>query len=274
VIERSGRAPTGSRPLSCPYSPNRSPNSPSTCLSSSACSKAALASTLALVPACQAGVSLVRRSTKLVVYLACMAGNKHERPQIEQPELQWLFVNWLIYLLGEQYGVNGWGTSEASRWSITLADESTIQVEFDPSDRPDVQGPAEYEAALVSIVKDAYRRTLARDYGTGAWWMVACRTDMRMSGVGILHLMRLRKEYMPRQFQGDWQLGGEALVSFRQTNLSTSSPLPKFDVDIIFRVPGPGPFTMERAQERGRFCVRQLRLRRLHHFSGLRCLSQ
>jgi hypothetical protein len=29
-------------------------------------------------------------------------------------ELQELFVNWLIYLLDERYGVSGWGTAEAS----------------------------------------------------------------------------------------------------------------------------------------------------------------
>lgn len=47
-------------------------------------------------------------------------------------ELEKLFVNWLIYLLDERYGVNAWGTVEASAWSVTLADGSTIQVGFNP----------------------------------------------------------------------------------------------------------------------------------------------
>jgi hypothetical protein len=47
-------------PSSCLYSPNRSPNSSSTRRSSPTCSKAALASTLALVAAYQAGVSSVK----------------------------------------------------------------------------------------------------------------------------------------------------------------------------------------------------------------------
>lgn len=168
-------------------------------------------------------------------------------------ELEKLFVNWLIYLLDERYGVNAWGTAEASAWSVTLADGSTIQVGFNPSGQPDVQGPAKYEGALASIVEDADRRTVARDYGAGAWWIVSRVTDMRASGVAILHLMRLRNEHMTRQFQGDWRLGSDVLVSFRQWYPSTSSPIPMFDVDIAYRVlgPGPGPFTQERAQERG-----------------------
>ena len=166
-------------------------------------------------------------------------------------ELQKLFVNWLIYLLDERYGVNGWGTAEASRWSVTLGDGSTIQVGFKPSGQPDVQGPAKYEGALASIVEDANRRTVARDYGTEAWWIVSRVTHMRGSGVATLHLMRLRKEHMPRRFQGDWRLGSDVLVSFRQTYPSTSSPIPMFDVDIAYRVlgPGPGPFSQESTGE-------------------------
>jgi hypothetical protein len=124
---------------------------------------------------------------------------------------QKLFVNWLIYLLDEHYGVNGWGASDASHRSVTLADGSTIQVEFDPSGQPKVQGPVKYEGVLASIVEDADRRTVPRDYGAGAWWMVARRTDMWGSGVAILHLMRLRNEHLPRQFQGDWRLGSDVL---------------------------------------------------------------
>jgi hypothetical protein len=168
-------------------------------------------------------------------------------------ELQKLFVNWLICLLDERYGVSGWGTGGTSPWSVTLADGSTIQVGFKPTGQPDVQGPAKHEGSIASIVEDADRRTVARDYGAGAWWLVSRVTDMRGSGVAILHLMRLRNEHMPRQFQGDWRLGSDVLVCFRQMYPSTSSPIPMFDVDIAYCVPGPGPgpFSQERAEERG-----------------------
>jgi hypothetical protein len=59
---RAGTLRSG--PSACPYSPNRSPSFSSTRPSSSTCSKAALASTLALMPAYQAGVSLVSASRK------------------------------------------------------------------------------------------------------------------------------------------------------------------------------------------------------------------
>ena len=54
-------------------------------------------------------------------------------------ELQELFVNRLIYLLDERYGVGGWATDAASHWSVTLADGSTIQVRIKPLGEPDVQ---------------------------------------------------------------------------------------------------------------------------------------
>jgi hypothetical protein len=185
-----------------------------------------------------------------------MAGNEHEHPPIERSEHQRLFVNWLIYLLDERYGVSSRGSSEASHWSVTLADESTIQVEFDSYGQPEVQGPAEYQDALASLAEDAHRRTLALDYGTGAWWKVSFSTDMGLTGVTLLHFMRLMNEHNPRRFEGDWRLGGEALVSFQQGNMeATPVTIPKFDVDITFRVPGPGPgpFAEEIAQEMGTF---------------------
>jgi hypothetical protein len=198
-----------------------------------------------------------------------MQGNDKQR----RAKLQKLFVNWLIHLLDERFGVSGWGTPEASHWSVydgqheageqgtseasawrvTLEDGNTIHVGFKPSGQPDVQGPAKYEGVLASIVQDADRRTVARDYGAGAWWMVSRVSDMRGSGVAILHLMRLRNEHMTRQFQGDWRMGSDVLLSFRQMYPSTSSPIPMFNVDIAYRVqgPGPGPFSQERAEERG-----------------------
>jgi hypothetical protein len=176
---------------------------------------------------------------------------KNDKPK--RDEWQKLFVNWLIYLLDEGYGVDGWGASEASRWNITLADGNTIHVGFKPSGQRDVWGPAEYESALASIVQDADRRTVAQDHGAGAWWMVSRVTDMRGSALPLIHTMRLSNEHVARQFQGDWRLGSDVLVSFRQWYPSTSAPIPTFDVTITYRVvgPGPGPFSQERAEERG-----------------------
>jgi hypothetical protein len=78
---------------------------------------------------------------------------------MQKSDKQKLFVNWLIYLLDQRYGMNGWGTpdashwsvydgqhevdeqgtSEASHWSVALADGSTIQVRFKPSSQPEVR---------------------------------------------------------------------------------------------------------------------------------------
>lgn len=74
-----------------------------------------------------------------------MTGDQPDRLSIERPELQRLFVNWLIQLLDERYGVKARGSSGAAQWNVTLADDSTIQVEFDRSGQPVVQGPPEYE---------------------------------------------------------------------------------------------------------------------------------
>lgn len=180
-----------------------------------------------------------------------MTGDQYEGLSIERPELQRLFVNWLIQLLDERYGVRQRGSEGASRWNVTLTDESTIQVEFDRSGQPLVQGPAEHEDALASIVEDAHRRALALDFGKGAWWRVSFSTDMGLTGAAVLHFMRFMSEHNSRRFQGDWRLGSEALVSFQQANLeSTPVVIPKFDVHITFRVPAPGLGLMRKRSQR------------------------
>src|SRR4051812_32174615 len=131
-----------------------------------------------------------------------MTEAQHERIPIERPELQRLFTNWLIQLLDERYGVKARGASgavfEAQSWNVTLADDSMIQVKFDRSGQSVVQGPDGYEGDLASIVEGAHRRTLALDYGTGAWWKVSFLTDMSnagLMGVWNLHFVRLMSEH-------------------------------------------------------------------------------
>ena len=90
-----------------------------------------------------------------------MSGDQREQLTLEQPELQRLLVNWLIRLLDERYGVKSRGSSGPANWSVTLTDESIIQVEIAPAGQIAVQGPAEYENDLGSLAEDAHTRTLA-----------------------------------------------------------------------------------------------------------------
>jgi hypothetical protein len=189
--------------------------------------------------------------------MLCMAKYEHGMAPITQPDLQKLFVNWLIYLLNERYGVGSRGSSGPSEWSIQLANEDhTFQVKFDQSGRAQVQGPPVYKEALAELVEDAHNRTLALDYfGTGAWWKASFTATVEI-GVTMLHFMRLMHEHNPRRFVGDWRLGNDALVSFQQGNMeATPVSIPKFDVHIIFRAPGPGPgpIAEEAAQRKGTF---------------------
>ena len=78
-----------------------------------------------------------------------MTENQHEGLPINRPELQKLFVNWLIQLLDERFGVKQRGSSGTGRWNITLTDESFIEAEFDTSGPPRVQGAIfAYEQAM------------------------------------------------------------------------------------------------------------------------------
>jgi hypothetical protein len=187
-----------------------------------------------------------------------MPGDQREQLTLERPELQRLFVNWLIQLLDERYGVKARGSSGA-QWNVTLSDDNRIEVEFDHAGQPIVQGPAEYEDDLISVTDDARTRTLALDFGTGAWWKASFSTDMGdagMMGVTMLHFMRIMSEHNPRRFRGDWRLGGEALVSFQQAEQAPAPVIiPKFDVHMTFRVPapGPGPHAEFIAEELGTF---------------------
>lgn len=171
-----------------------------------------------------------------------MSGDQGEQIIIERPELQRLFVNWLIHLLEERYGVKSRGSSGTARWSITLADESIIHVQAAHSGQIAVQGPPQYENDLAFLTEDAHTRTLALDFGEGAWWRASFSTDMGLTGVTTLHFMRIMSEHNSRRFHGDWRLGNEALISFEQGNLQAAPMVvPKFDVQITFRVPAPGP---------------------------------
>jgi hypothetical protein len=185
-----------------------------------------------------------------------MSSDQREQLTLERPELQRLFVNWLIHLLDERYGVKSRGSSGPGRWSVTLADESIIQVEIAPFGQIAVQGPAEYENDLAALAEDAHTRTLALDFGEGSWWKASFSTDMGLTGVTTMHFMRIMSEHNSRRFNGDWRLGNEALISFDQGNLQTTPiAIPKFDVHITFRVPapGPGPHSEVIAQEFGTF---------------------
>jgi hypothetical protein len=187
-----------------------------------------------------------------------MSGEQPGNLPIEKPELQRLFVDWLIQLLDERYGVKARGSSGA-QWNVTLSDDSRIEVEFDHSGQPMVQGPIKYEDDLTSVAEDAHRRTLELDFGTGAWWKASFSTDMGdagMWGITTLHFMRIMSEHNSRRFQGDWRLGGEALVSFQQVEQAPAPVvIPKFDVQVTFRVPapGPGPHAEFIAEELGTF---------------------
>jgi hypothetical protein len=56
----------------------------------------------------------------------------------QRAELQKLFVNWLIYFLDEHYGVNGWGTLEASHPSLELVTLRQVRpFEYFVSDDPE-----------------------------------------------------------------------------------------------------------------------------------------
>jgi hypothetical protein len=176
-----------------------------------------------------------------------------------RPELQKLFVDWLIRLLDERYGVKGWGSPGAGRWSVTLADDSTVLVEFDRLGQPAVQGPAEWEDDLASIVENAHRQTLALDFGEGAWWKVSFSTDMSdagLMGVTMLHFMRIKSEHNSRRFQGDWRLGRGALVSFQQAE---QAPVPSWDFSdhrLIYTIPINGSRRQcGFAVERGFLCI-------------------
>jgi hypothetical protein len=165
-----------------------------------------------------------------------MTENQHERSPIDRPELQKLFVKWLIQLLDERHGVKQRGSSGAEGWNIILADDSPVEAEFDSSGQPRVKGPPEYEQELASVVEDASRRTLALDFGSGAWWRASFYTDMGLSGVTMLHFLRLMSEHNPRRFSGGWRLGSEALVYFEQGNTEpTPVSIPKFDIQIPFQ---------------------------------------
>lgn len=172
-----------------------------------------------------------------------MTDNQHGGLQVGQPVLDSLFVDWLIRLLDDRYGVRQRGSPGERRYSITLTDESVIEVEFDASGQPQVQGPTEHRADLPSLVEDARKRASALDFGSGVWWETSFSTDVSgITGVGMLHMMRTMSEHNTRRFQGDWRLGGDALLSFEQAETGPAvAVFPKFDVHMTFRVPAPAP---------------------------------
>jgi hypothetical protein len=172
-----------------------------------------------------------------------VGGGRQDQLLIESPELQRLFIDWMIHLLDEHYGVKSRSSAGGGTpWSITLADDSVIQVELNSFGQFSVEGRAKYKNELATLAKDAHTRTLALDYGKGAWWSASFSTDLGATSVGMLHFMRFISEHNSRRFSGDWRLGNEALISFKQGNMQrTPVAFPKFDVEITFRVPAPGP---------------------------------
>lgn len=162
-----------------------------------------------------------------------------------------LWADWVLRLLDERYGVTQ-HSSAPKNWTVTLANGSVVQFSITETGRGEIDAPHEYAADAAAIAADAHRRSLALDYGTGAWWKASFSTDMGLSGVTDLHFMRIMSEHNSRRFQGDWRFGGEALLSFDQAEKgATSLVIPKFEVRMLFRVPAPGhgPHSVSVAEE-------------------------
>jgi hypothetical protein len=152
-----------------------------------------------------------------------------------------LWAEWVLRLLDERYGVTQHGSSGPKSWSATLANGTVIQFRVTEAGRTETDAPDEFAADAAAIAADAHRRTLALDYGSGAWWKASFSTDMGMSGVTALHFMRIMSEHNRRRYQGDWRFGSEALLSFDQAEKgAVPVVIPKFNVRMLFRVPAPG----------------------------------
>jgi hypothetical protein len=167
-----------------------------------------------------------------------------------------LWADWVLRLLDERYGVTQQSNGEGKNWNATLANGAVIQFRVTETGECEIEAPQEYTADANAIAEDAHRRTLALDYGSGAWWRASFSTDMGLSGVTSLHFMRIMSEHNARRYQGHWRFGGEALLSFDQAEKgATPVVIPKFDVRMLFRVPAPGhgPHSISIAEELATF---------------------
>ena len=163
-----------------------------------------------------------------------------------------LWADWVLRLLDERYGVTQQGTGGPKSWNATLANGAVIQFRVTETGRCEIEAPQESAADAAAVAEYAHRRTLALDYGSGAWWRASFSTDMGLSGVTALHFMRIMSEHNARRYQGHWRFGGEALLTFDQAEKgSTLVVIPKFDVRMLFRVPAPGhgPHSVSIAEE-------------------------
>lgn len=179
--------------------------------------------------------------------------------RIATPLSQLLFVDWVGKLCIGRLGVkqSGSGTSPQGEryWTITLRDETDVEISFSGAKSViHIACDNRHRGIIKEIEREAYRRTIANDYGEGSWWSLTFSTDLAMEMLTGIHFMRILSEH--KRYQGYWKVGSDALLEFSHENVATA-PLvvPKFTVTVTYRVPSPGhgPFGEFLAERMGMF---------------------
>jgi hypothetical protein len=162
-----------------------------------------------------------------------------------------LFANWVQSLLTERFGLHG----TQGTWEF-LIDQAGRKVTLDikpPAFQLKWSSSDEDRPAVEAIIKEARRRTQARDLGPGTWFQTRFTSQVGWStDVYNLHVTRFMMEHRQRRPSGRFRFTDEILLDFEQGQ-SNPGPInpPDFIVNVTLRAPGPGPgpFTTKSAKD-------------------------
>lgn len=162
-----------------------------------------------------------------------------------------LFANWVQSLLTERFGLHG--TQGTWEFLIDQADRKVVLDIMPPASQLRWSSSDEDRPAVEAIIKEAWRRTRARDLGPGTWFRTRFTSQVGWStDVYNLHVTRFMMEHRQRRYSGRFRFTDEILLEFeqRQSNPGPINP-PDFTVDVTLRAPGPGPgpFTTKSAKD-------------------------
>lgn len=175
-----------------------------------------------------------------------------DRARASEDHLALLLAEWVLVLLQAHLGVQQIRSSGPRAWSATVSTGEAVEFSVGDGGRLEVSSPQPSIDGLEQIALEAHRRAGAGDVGEGVWWRAAFSTDVALTVGSELHMIRVMSEHTP--FDGQWRLGDEVLIDFKQGHTEPGPVFfPKFTTDIYFRVaaPGHGPYSRSLAEERG-----------------------
>lgn len=184
-----------------------------------------------------------------------------------------LFVDWFGALLRNTLGVTGGGRSNL-RFEFQITDTRNVSVTA-PTDGNQivVEGPTDLKSTLLQIALDSRMRALAGMTGNPVWWQIGFESKPDWTEAASLHMFRTMGQY--KRYDGNWKLGSDAVLKFKQLGESGLQMFPNQTVVLVFQSPGPGhgPFGANVARTWATFMRALVALASAAPVSGLNLLS-